>query len=71
MLNSETPALPHYSASTITMEDFIATVNSQDENIQSLNKRVLYLESTLRETQSQNLIATNTSDFFKLNIKLN
>ena len=30
-LNSETPALPHSSASAITREDFIATVNSQDE----------------------------------------
>ena len=40
-LNSETPALLHSSASTITMEDLIATVNSKDEKIRSLTKRVL------------------------------
>ena len=32
-------------------------------------KRVLYLESTLRETQSENFIATNTSDLLKLEIE--
>ena len=36
LLNSETPALPYSSTSTITMEDLITTVNSQDEKIQSL-----------------------------------
>ena len=30
-LNSVTPVLPYSSASTITMEDLIATVNSIDE----------------------------------------
>ena len=30
-LNSVTPALPYSSASTITMEDLIVTVNNQDE----------------------------------------
>ena len=50
------------------MEDFIATVNSQDEKIQSLTKRVVNLESTLQETQSQSLIATNVSDLLKLEL---
>ena len=50
------------------MEDLIATVNSQDEKIQGLTKRVLYLESTLRETQSPSVIATNTSDLLKLEL---
>ena len=50
------------------MENLIATVNNQKEKTQSLTKRVLYLESTLRETQSQSLIATNTSDLLKLEI---
>ena len=65
-LNSVTPALPYSSGSTITMEDLIATVNNQDEKIQSLTKRVLCLDSTLRETQSQSLIGTNTSNLLKL-----
>ena len=47
------------------MEDLIATVNSQDEKIQSLTKRVLYFESTLCETQSQNFILRKTSDLIK------
>ena len=50
------------------MEDLIATVNNQDEKLQSLTKRVLYLESTLRETQSQSPIAMNTSDLLKLEL---
>ena len=68
LLNSETPALPYSSTSTITMEDFIATVNSQGEKIQSLTKRVVNLESTLQETQSQSLIVTNISDLLKLEL---
>ena len=51
------------------MEDLIDTVNSQDEKMQSLTKRLLYLESTIRETQSQNLITTNTSDLLKLELE--
>ena len=31
LLNFETPALPYSSASTMTMEHLIATVNSEDE----------------------------------------
>ena len=44
------------------------TVNSQDEKMQSLTKRVLYLESTLHETQSQSLIVTNTNELLKLEL---
>ena len=41
----------------------------QDVKILSLiTKRVLYLESTLRKTQSQSLIAMNTSDLLKLEL---
>ena len=36
--------------------------------MQSLTKRGLYLESTLRETQSQSLIVTNTNDLLKLEL---
>ena len=42
------------------------------KKIQSLNKHMLYLESTRRETQSQSLIVTNTSDLLNLELeKLN
>ena len=44
-------------------------MNSQDEKMQSLTKRLLYLESIIRETQSQNLIVTNTSILLKLELE--
>ena len=68
LLNSETPALPYSSTPTTTMEDGTATINYQDEKIQSLTKQVLHLESTLCEMQSQSLITMNTSDLLKLEL---
>ena len=65
-LNSETPAQPPSSASTILMSYIHAIVNIQDEKMQSLTKRVLCLESTLRETQSRNLIAMKTSNLLEI-----
>ena len=70
---SETPVTTTPYASTTfsskpKIEDLLEMISIQDNKIDKLTKRVTDLEQMLRETQSFNLIATNTSELLKMEV---
>ena len=70
---SETPVTTTPYASTTfsskpKIEDLLEMISIQDNKIDKLTKRVTNLEQMLRETQSFNLIATNTSELLKMEV---
>ena len=72
-IESETPVTTTPYASTTfsckpKIEDLLEMISIQDNKIDKLTKRVTNLEQMLRETQSFNLIATNTSELLKMEV---
>ena len=71
-IESETPVTTPYTSITSSskprVEDLLEIISIQDNKIDKLTKRVTKLVQMLREAQSCNLIATNTSKLSKIEV---
>ena len=63
-----TPYAGTTSSSKLKVEDLLEMISIQDNKFDKLTKRVTNLEQMLREAQSCNLIATNTSELLNTEV---
>ena len=63
-----TPYAGTTSSSKPKVENLLEMISIKDNKIDKLTKRVTNLEQMLREAQSCNLIATNTSELLKMEV---